>query len=70
MAIFGRKMLAIFHTIGICRVAKSLQVHIRRNNMREPEIDWGEDADEDLLANVSEAEACSLENPESCESCQ
>jgi len=30
----------------------------------ETEIDWGEEADEEIEA------ACDLENPESCESCQ
>ena len=39
-------------------------------NRMEPEIDWGDDADVDLLEELSEAEACSLENPESCETCQ
>lgn len=35
------------------------------------EFDLGfDDADEDLLAGLDEAAACSLENPTSCETCQ
>ena len=34
------------------------------------EFDLGfDDADEDLLANLDDAAACALANPESCESC-